>query len=170
MESVLKYFGLEKQDLDFHCPPTIGFKIAVRPELIGNWYIIGRTLDVSLGKLDSIRDDHVTRPSPVLKAVGALDAWDVEYGSEATCLKLAEALHHHKIISVLEFLCEEVKVYLEKTSESATTSGPTTSTLQRQGRQLEEGKVEKYYVSVSFEAYQKPRIFEETVSVVYTAS
>ena len=147
MEGILEWFGLEKQDLDFHCPPTIRFKIAERPELIDNWYILGRTLDVSVGKMDSIRVDNVTRPSPVLKAVGALDAWDVEYGSGATCLKLAEALHHHKIISVFEFLCEEVNVYLEKTSEPATTSGPSTSTLQPQRRQLEEGKVEEYYCS-----------------------
>ena len=147
MESVLKRFGLKKQDLlDFHCPPIIGFKIAVRPELIDNWYVVGRTLEVSVGKLDSIRVDNMTRPSPVLKAVGALDAWDVEYGSGATCLKLAEALYDHKMISVLEFLCEEVNVYREKTSDLATrTSGPTTSTLQPQRRQLEDGKVEKYF-------------------------
>ena len=142
MESVLERFGLEKQDLDFHCPPTIGFKIAVRPELIGNWYIIGRTLEVSVGKLKSIRDNH-TLPKPEDKAIAALDVWDEEKGSKATCLKLAEALYDYKMISVLEFLCEEVNIFRDKTSDLATRSGPSTSTLQPQRRQLEEGKVEK---------------------------
>ena len=118
MDSVLKQFHLDREDLDFHCPRNI--RDSVARELISDWYLVGRTLEVSNKALDSIRDDDVKRSSPELKAVSALDAWDVKHGEKgATCLKLAEALHYHEKTSVLETLCKEVN--RDKASESATT-------------------------------------------------
>ena len=138
MNSVLKQFDLEREDLNFHCPRNIKDKVAGELISDSDWYFVGRTLKVSDKALNSIRDDHVNQSSPELKAVGALDAWDEEHGEKgATCLKLAEALHYHEKISVLETLCKEVN--REKASESATT--PETQRNQcKQG-----GKVEEYY-------------------------
>ena len=118
MDGVLnKHFDLESKDLDFRCPLNVRDRIV--GELVGDWYVVGRTLNVSVSKLNSIRDNH-TLPKPEDKAVAALDAWDEEKGSEATCLKLAEALHYHKKISTLEILCKEVNS-VKITSESSAT-------------------------------------------------
>ena len=144
MDSVLKRYNLERKNLDFRCPCDIRDRIAC--ELVDGWYVVGRTLKVSVSKLNSIRVDNVTLLKPEDKAVAALDAWDEEKGSEATCLKLAEALHRHKKTATLEILCQEVNRKI--TSESATTPGPNTSTpvsLQpERNQQRQEGKVEEY--------------------------
>ena len=142
MDSVLKRFNLKRKHLDFRCPRNVRDRIA--GELIGDWYFVGRTLNVSDSRLNSIRYNH-TLPKPEHKAVAALDAWDEEKGSGATCLKLAEALHDHKKINTLEILCQEVNRKI--TSESATMPGPepNTSTDQPERNQRrQEGKVEEY--------------------------
>ena len=124
MDGVLKRFDCERKDLDFRCPRTIRDRIA--GELVSVWYLVGRTLDVSVSSLNSIRVDNVTLPKPEDKAVAALDAWDEEKRGEATCLKLAEALYDHKKTATLEILCQEVNRKIS--SESATSvSGPNTS-------------------------------------------
>ena len=123
MDSVLEHFNLESKDLDFRCPRKIRDRIA--GELVGDWYLVGRTLDVSDKGLKSVHDNH-TLPKPEAKAVAALDAWDEEKGREATCLKLAEALHDHKKTATLEILCQEVNSKITL-SESATLSDPITS-------------------------------------------
>ena len=138
MDSVLKHFNLERQDLDFRCPRKIRDRIA--GELVGDWYVV-RTLNVSDSRLNSIRVDNVTLPKPEDKAFAALDAWDEEKGREATCLKLVEALHENKKTATLEILCQEVNSKI--TSKSATTSGPNTSAAVSQKRH--EGKVEEYF-------------------------
>ena len=63
MDSVLKEFDLEREDLDYHCPRNI--RDSVAGELISNcvWYFVGRTLKVSDKGLNSICDDHVKQPS-----------------------------------------------------------------------------------------------------------
>ena len=128
MDGVLKQFDLERKDLDFRCPRNIRDRIA--GELVANsgWYLVGRALNVSDKSLDAILSDNVNRPTPELKAVAALDAWDEEHGErEATCLKLADALHAHNKRSTLEILCEEVRQSRKITGESATASRPSNS-------------------------------------------
>ena len=118
MDSILKAFDLGSKDLDFKCPRKIRDRIA--SEIIDEWYLIGRELDVSHKKLKSIRSD-ITLTLPDLKAIAVLDAWGEEHGGAATCLKLAEALHNRRMMHVLEILCEEVKRLTEhdKTTPSA---------------------------------------------------
>ena len=145
MDNVIQQFDLERIDLDFRCPRNVRDRVA--GELVGDWYLVGRTLNVSDSRLNSIRDNH-TLHKPEEKAVAALDAWDEEKGSGATCLKLAEALHDHKKIKTFEILCEQVN-QSKITSESATTSGRITSAAvshqpERNQRQ-QEGKVEEYF-------------------------
>ena len=84
MDSVLKQFNLERKKLDFRCPRNVRDRIA--GELVGDWYLVVRALNVSDSKLNTIRVDNVTLPKPEDKAVAALDAWDAELGSGATCL------------------------------------------------------------------------------------
>ena len=96
--------SLTKEDLDFKCPREIRDRIAT--EVIDEWYLFGRALNVSEEKLTSISCSSSL--SPEEKAVAALDAWAEEHGRGATCLKLVEALSRRKKRSVLEILCEEV--------------------------------------------------------------
>ena len=112
MDAVLKEFDLERKDLDFVCSPTIRASIA--GELIGDWYPVGRELDVSIRRLDSIRQNYAVLPNPEDKAVAALDAWSDEKASEATYLKLAEALYKKNKTRTLEILCENVKENMMK--------------------------------------------------------
>ena len=122
MDGVLKTFGLERKNLsDIRCPRDIIDSIA--GELIGDseWYFVARALEVSDKSLKSIHDDH-TLTSLERKAVAALDAWAEEKGSEATCLKLAKALHDRKKRSTLESLFKKVK---EMKRESAASLGPS---------------------------------------------
>ena len=117
LDGVLNRFELKREDFDFECPRKIRDRIA--EEIIEEWYLVGRALDVSHKKLKSIRcDSSLTLPEE--KAVTVLDAWAEEHGSEATCLKLAEALYGRKKTSVLEILCREVKN--DSTSGSSVTS------------------------------------------------
>ena len=105
MDGVLKQYGHERKDLDFtECTPKIRSRIA--GEITDEWYFIGRELDVAQKTLKSIR--HDSSHSPEDKAIAMLDAWADEYGKEATCLKLAEALCQRNKTSVIEKLCEEV--------------------------------------------------------------
>ena len=94
---------LERKYLDIKCPRKIRVRIA--DEIIDEWYLVGRELDVSNKKLKSIRRDNST---PEEKAVDVLDAWADEHGCRATCLKLAGALHRRKKMRVIEILCDEV--------------------------------------------------------------
>ena len=123
MDDVLKAFDLESQYLKFECPSEIRYSIA--GELIKNseWYSLGRELDVSDKRLDTIHEDLTLLTSPERKAVAALDAWAKEKGSEATCLKLAEALYARERRSTLESLCKKVK---EMKRESVASLGPST--------------------------------------------
>ena len=97
--------NLERKDLDIICPRKIRNRIA--DEIIEEWDLVGRELDVSDKKLMSIRDDCALT-LPEKKAVAVLDAWAEEHGSRATCLKLAEALYRRKKMRVIEILCDEV--------------------------------------------------------------
>ena len=103
---VLRIYDLKEDDLNFKCPRKILNKLA--GEIIVGWYMVGRELGVSKKGLNAIRYDH-TLSGPEEKAVGLLDAWTAEKGREATCLKLAEALHRRKMTSTIEILCEMVE-------------------------------------------------------------
>ena len=117
-DGVLKNSGLKRKDLNLKCQRNIRDRIA--DEIIGDWYRVGRTLGVSDVQLNCILHDNVSLTSPADKAVAVLDAWAVEKGSGATCLKLAEALFSRNKVRTIEILCEEVK-------RDATTSEPSTS-------------------------------------------
>ena len=119
-DGVLKNIDLERKDLNLKCQRNIRDRIA--DEIIGDWYRVGRTLDVSDAKMNCILHDNVSLTSPADKAVAVLDAWAVEKGSGATCLKLAEALFSHNKVRTIEILCEEVTV-----KRDSTTSEPSTS-------------------------------------------
>ena len=120
VDGVLKNSGFKRKDLNLKCQRNVRDRIA--DEIIGDWYRVGRTLDVSDAKLNCILYDNVSSlTSPADKAVAVLDAWAVEKGNEATCLKLAEALFSHSKVRTIEILCEEVK-------RDSTTSEPSTST------------------------------------------
>ena len=71
-DGVLSNFDLKQKDLDFKCPRNIIDGIS--GEIIDEWYLLGRALGVSEGRLKSIRGD-LTLSSPEEKAVAVLDAW-----------------------------------------------------------------------------------------------
>ena len=144
MDGVLKERGLERKDLDIKCPRDIRDSIA--DEIIVDGYHVGRTLNVSDTRLNSIRR-NTSFTEPKDKAVAYLDAWAEEHGSGATCLKLAEALEAHIKTSTLECLCEKV---LKVKRESAA-SGPSSGSLgvsahqpQRRNEWQDSGKTEEY--------------------------
>ena len=114
---VMNKFGLERDDLKFRCPSRVLHSIA--GEMIDDWPMIGQSLDVSTEELKSISQDP-SHSSPKQKAVAMLDAWAKEKGREATCLKLAEALHKCKKISTLEKFCKDVKPEVEKRRDITT--------------------------------------------------
>ena len=121
LDGVLNRFELKRDDFDFECPRKTRDRIA--EEIIEEWYLVGRALDVSDKKLKSIRcDSSLTLPEE--KAVALLEAWAEEHGSKATCLRLAEALYGRKKTSVVEILCRKVKLMIknESTSGSSVTS------------------------------------------------
>ena len=64
MDRVLNECSLEGKDLDFKCTRKIILRIASK--IIGEWYLVGRELDVAEEKLTSIRDSS---HSPEEKAV-----------------------------------------------------------------------------------------------------
>ena len=121
MDGVLNEHNLERKDLDFKCTPIIRSRIA--SQIVDEWYFIGRELDVTQEKLSSIRHDNSLYTLPEEKAIATLDAWADEYGKEATCFKLAEALWRRKKTSVIESLCEEVTMTQSQMSRDTTTSG-----------------------------------------------
>ena len=123
MDSVLNEYSLEREDLDFKCTHKIIIRIA--GQIIDEWYFIGRDLDVTEGRLASIRHDNTRLPED--KAVAVLDAWAEEYGEGATCLKLAEALWRRNRIRVIEILCEEVAQMSRDTTTCMALREPRTS-------------------------------------------
>ena len=105
LNDVLAQHELEREDLDFKCPQKVRDRIA--EELIDEWNLVGRALNVSRPKLRAIHRD-IHHPGHEDKAVDMLDAWAEEYGERATCLKLAEALNRRKKRNIIEILCSEV--------------------------------------------------------------
>ena len=142
MDGVLKERGLERKDLDIKCPRDIRDSIA--DEIIVDGYHVGRTLNVSDTRLNSIRR-NTSFTEPKDKAVAYLDAWAEEHGSGATCLKLAEALEAHIKTSTLECLCEKVKVHMKRESAasgSASSSSVAVSHQRRRSQWQQKGKIE----------------------------
>ena len=129
-DGILKNFNL-----NLICQRNIRDKIA--NEIISDWYLVGRTLGVSDAKLNNILHDNITYTSPEKKAVAVLDAWAEECGSEATCLKLAEALFSRKKVRTIEILCEEVKC--ASTASPPSTSDVVSKTHQLQDNQQQQG-------------------------------
>ena len=108
--------NLEREDLDIICQRKIRNRIA--DEIIGEWDLVGRELDVSDKKLKSIREDCALT-LPERKAIALLDAWAEEHGNGATCLKLAEALYRRKKTRVIEVLCDEVTQMKHETTNTS---------------------------------------------------
>lgn len=106
LDDVLARHEVKREDLDFNCPRMIRYRIA--GELTGEWNLLGIELDISGSKLKSIHHDNHLRGDED-KAVALLDVWAEEYGEDATCLKLAEALYSRKKRNIIEVLCREVK-------------------------------------------------------------
>ena len=110
-------FGLERKDLDFQCTRVIINRIA--GEVLDDYYMTGRELEVSIQKLKSIQQDEKF-PTPELKAVAVLDAWTVqEREKNATCIKLAEVLYRRKNVRAVEILCKEVNQMKRKDTITA---------------------------------------------------
>ena len=103
--------GLKKEDLDIPFPREMKNKLA--DEIYDDWDTMGDELDVAKISLKKIRSDQ-SRPKPEKKASALLDAWTEEKGRQATCLKLAEALHRRKMTTTIELLCEMVADQLRK--------------------------------------------------------
>ena len=134
MEGVLPR-NLERKDLDIKCPRKIRDRIA--DNIIDEWYLVGRELDVSDQKLKLIhRDSSLTLPEE--KAVAVLDAWAEEHGSRATCLRLAEALYGRQKTRVIEILCDEVTQM--KCDATMSGAGAAVSPKPLDNQQEEEGK------------------------------
>ena len=110
-QKVMNKFDLERDDLKFRCPSNILNSIA--GEIVDDWNMIGRELDVSTKVLKSIPLNRFLN-SPEEQAVAMLDAWAEEKGREATCLKLANVLLKRNKISTLENFCELVKLEVDK--------------------------------------------------------
>ena len=129
----VQLLNLERKDLDIKCPRKIRVRIA--DEIIDEWYLVGRELDVSDKKLMSIRSDNSLTLEE--KAVAVLDAWAEEHGSRATCLRLAEALHRRIKTGVIEILCGEVtQIKRDATTlgaGAATAPQPSDNQQQKQG-------------------------------------
>ena len=104
--SVLNDLGLERKDLDFLCTPAIINRIA--GEVLDDYFMIGRELEVSNKTLTSIDLDDTKSTKPELKAVAVLDSWMQERGRRATCINLAEVLYRRNKRRAVEILCEEV--------------------------------------------------------------
>ena len=117
LDGVLHNLGLDRTNLNLKCERNIRDRIA--DEIVGDWYRVGRELNVSDTRLNCILHDNVSLTSPADKAVALLDAWAEEYGSGATCLRLAEALFSRNKIRTIEVLWKEVK---RRDSEPSRTS------------------------------------------------
>ena len=144
-DGILKIYDFERKDLNLKCQRNIRDKIA--NEIIGDWYLVGRSLDVSDAKLNCIIHDNVTYASPEEKAVVLLDAWAAEYGSKATCLKLAEALFSRSKVHTIEILCAEVK--RDSTASAPSTSDAVSKAHQIQNNQQQQGGKAKEFAAIS---------------------
>ena len=106
LDKILDDRELTRSDLEFHCPRKTRDMVA--EEIVDEWYLIGRALNVSESKLKSIRSDS-RLSGPEEKAVATMDAWADENGEQATILKLVEALDRRKKRSIIDSICREVQ-------------------------------------------------------------
>lgn len=106
LDKILDDRELTQSDLEFHCPRKTRDMVA--EEIVDEWYLIGRALNVSESKLKSIRSDSKLS-GPEEKAVATMDAWADENGEQATILKLVEALYRRKKRSIIDSICREVQ-------------------------------------------------------------
>ena len=123
MDGILESYGLKRYNLEYKCPGRILNGIA--GEIVGDWNMIGRELDVSKKALTICG----SLGSPEEKAIAMFDAWGEEKGRGATCLKLADVLYERKKIDTLEKLCKKVKREVDEgrapTAQEEQKSGPT---------------------------------------------
>ena len=80
----------------------------VAEEIVDEWYLTGRALNVSESKLKAIKSDS-RLSGPEEKAVATMDTWADENGKQATILKLVEALYRRKKRSIIDSICREVQ-------------------------------------------------------------
>ena len=106
LDEILAVHELTRTDLEFHCPRKTRDMVA--GEIVDEWYLMGRALNVSESKLKAIRSD-INLSGPEEKAVTTIDAWEDENGEQATVLKVVEALNRRKKRSIIDSLCREVR-------------------------------------------------------------
>ena len=122
-------FVQSSEDLNIVCERNIRDEVADHWQVLDDWQRVGRDLGVSEKKLVSIKND-LRSPRSEDKARDMLDAFSGEFGSRATCLKLAKVLFTLNLQSALESLCKAVdrqKSELYKKEPPIPKSGPSSS-------------------------------------------
>jgi hypothetical protein len=103
LKDVLSQYNLKIEHLHEKCPRNVRLEIA--KELI-DWKMVGYYLKLSEQDLTAVECDNHTEAQ---RRVAMLETWHKRNGSDATYLRLANALHQHGRKDVVELLCRTVK-------------------------------------------------------------
>lgn len=102
-EELISTIGVERSHLNRECPQRIVIKIAER---IIDWKMLGYVLGLPREKITAI--DHESKTEDQCK-IAIFIEWKSYNGSEATYLKLAEALYDRHRVDMVEMLCDLFK-------------------------------------------------------------
>ena len=111
LNDILSYNNLTEENLKKGCPPEVTLKIA---EELSEWNLLGRYLKIPKQDLTAINRQYDTEAR---RKVAMFDKWHEKGGSNATYLRLADALYQHGRKDLVELLCKIVKKTYTNTEE-----------------------------------------------------
>lgn len=139
LDEILAVHELTRSDLEFHCPRKTRDMVA--GEIVDEWYLTGRALNVSESKLKAIRND-INLSGPEEKAVATIDAWEDENGEQATVLKLVEGLYRRKKRNIIDSLCREVQRHRPTSAATAQDTSGNHQTPDKNQQQQNRGSLD----------------------------
>ena len=101
--NIISHHSLTMEHLQKECSQKVQLQISKE---LKDWEMLGRYLKLSEQDLTAIKRDNHTEEQ---RKVDMLDTWHKREGSNATYLKVANALYHHGRRDLVELLCHIVK-------------------------------------------------------------
>ena len=99
LNDILLHHNLEREHLHKECPPDIRLMIAKE---VSEWTLVGRYLGISKQDLTAIGRQYDTEAQ---RKVAMFDTWYEREGSNATFLRLADALYQYGRKDLIDLLC-----------------------------------------------------------------
>ena len=99
LNDILLHHNLEREHLHKECPPDVRLMIAKE---VSEWTLVGRYLGISKQDLTAIGRQYDTEAQ---RKVAMFDTWHEREGSNATYLRLADALYQNGRKDLIDLLC-----------------------------------------------------------------